>query len=429
MCSEEGTEPLPPIQLKARQTAPLSRPVLLLFAMAAGLSVANIYCAQPLLEVLAVEFQFGKASIGSVITLTQIGYALGLFFIVPLGDRVNRRRLVLCQISFSSVALVVVYFAASKSMLLIAMFLVGLLAVVVQVLVAFAASLALPEDRGSAVGTVTSGIVLGILLARTASGILSDLVGWRAVYLVSAVLTLLITCALFRVLPELEPPTKVSYPKLLRSVIELYLTLPILRVRAFIALFLFAAFGTLWTSLVLPLSEPPYSLSRTVIGLFGLAGMAGAVAAGRAGRLADQGFGQWTTGISLALLLVSWIFIASLHRPFVMLVIGIVLLDFAVQAVHVTNQSMIFAARPEAKSRLVAAYMFFYSIGSGLGAYASTMMYAAFHWTGVCMLGACFSAAALGVWATTIAVGTSNSLLGLIVSPIFWLIRWKNRAS
>jgi predicted MFS family arabinose efflux permease len=402
MRCEESTEALSPIQVEGRQTAPLSRPVLLLFATAAGLSVANIYCAQPLLEALAAEFGFGKASVGSVITLTQIGYALGLFFIVPLGDLLNRRRLVLCQLSFSAVALAVVYFAASKSVLLIAMFLVGLLAVVVQVLVAFAASLAPPEERGSAVGTVTSGIVLGILLARTASGILSDLAGWRSVYLISALLTLLIACALFHVLPELEPPTRGSYPKLLRSVVELYLTLPILRVRAFIALLLFAAFATLWTSLVLPLSEPPYSLSRTAIGLFGLAGVVGAVAAGRAGRLADQGFGQWTTGISLGLLLVAWIFIACLHRPFVMLVIGIVLLDFAVQAVHVTNQSMIFAVHPEAKSRLVAAYMIFYSLGSGLGAYASTLAYAAFHWLGVCGLGACFSAAALGVWANTL---------------------------
>jgi predicted MFS family arabinose efflux permease len=397
---EESPKALPPIQVEGREKA-LSRPVLLLFATAAGLSVANIYCAQPFLEALAGEFGFGRASVGSVITFTQIGYALGLLFIVPLGDLLNRRRLVLCQLSLSAVALVVVYFAASKEMLLIAMFFVGLLAVVVQVLVAFAASLAPPEERGSAVGTVTSGIVLGILLARTASGILSDLAGWRSVYLISALLTLLIACALYRILPELEPPTKGSYSELLRSVVELYLTLPILRARAFIALLLFAAFGTLWTSLVLPLSEPPYSLSRTAIGLFGLAGVAGAVAAGRAGRLADQGFGQWTTGISLGLLLVSWIFIACLHRPFVMLVIGIVLLDFAVQAVHVTNQSMIFAVRPEAKSRLVAAYMIFYSLGSGLGAYASTLSYAAFHWAGVCALGACFSAAALEVWATT----------------------------
>jgi predicted MFS family arabinose efflux permease len=403
MRCEESTEALPPIQVEGRQKA-LSTPVLLLFATAAGLSVANIYCVQPLLEVLAVEFGFSNASVGSVFTLTQIGYAFGLFFIVPLGDLLNRRRLVLYQLSFSAAALVVVYFAASRSMLLIAMFFVGLLAVVVQVLVAFAASLAPPEQRGSAVGTVTSGIVLGILLARTASGILSDMAGWRSVYLVSAVLTLLIACTLFRVLPELEPPTKGSYPKLLGSVVELYLTLPILRARALIALFLFAAFGTLWTSLVLPLSEPPYSLSRTAIGLFGLAGVTGAVAAGRAGRLADQGFGQWTTGISLGLLLVSWIFIAGLHRSFVMLVIGIVLFDFAVQAVHVTNQSMIFAARPEAKSRLVAAYMIFYSLGSGLGAYASTVTYAAFHWAGVCALGACFSAAALGVWVITMAV-------------------------
>jgi predicted MFS family arabinose efflux permease len=402
MRCEESTEAFTPILIEAHQTAPLSRRILLLFATAAGLSVANIYCAQPLLEALALEFGFSKASVGSVITLTQIGYASGLFFIVPLGDLLDRRRLIVCQLTLSAIALIIVGFAASGITLLIAMFFVGLFAAVVQVLVTFAASLASPEERGRAIGTVTSGIVLGILLARTSSGILSDLAGWRSVYLISALFTLLLACALFRVLPELEPPVRDSYPNLLRSVVELYLELPVLRVRAFIALLLFAAFGTLWTSLVLPLSEPPHLLSRTAIGLFGLAGAAGAVAAGRAGRLADRGFGQWTTGISLGLLLVSWIFIACLHRQFVMLGIGIILLDFAVQAVHVTNQSMIFAVRPEAKSRLVATYMIFYSLGSGLGAYVSTSVYAAFHWTGVCVLGAGFSAAALGVWAFTL---------------------------
>ena len=390
-----------PIEAERSQHAPLTRVALMLFAIAAGVSVANIYCAQPLLDVLAQEFGFSKSSVGSVISVTQIGYALGLLFIVPLGDVLNRRGLVLSQLFLSAVALAIVSFAHTKQMLLIGLFLVGLLAVVVQVLVAFAASLAPPEKRGSAVGTVTSGVVLGILLARVVAGAVSDLGGWRAVYIASMLLTLLLAGALTRILPNSKAEMRSSYAQLLRSTFALYRTTPILRIRAALAFLIFAAFSALWTSLVLPLSEPPHPLSRTAIGLFGLAGVVGAIAAGRAGHLADQGRGQWTTGCGLALLLISWSCIACLHRSFPALVIGITFLDFAVQAVHVTNQAMIFAARPEAKSRLVGAYMVFYSLGSGTGALAATKAYAAFRWSGVCMLGACISTVALGLWALT----------------------------
>jgi predicted MFS family arabinose efflux permease len=189
-----------PIEAEGSQPAQLTRVTQLLFAIAAGVSVANIYCAQPLLGALAQEFGFSKSSVGSVITVTQIGYALGLLFIVPLGDLLNRRRLVLSQLSLSAIALAVVSFAHAREMLLIGLFLVGLLAVVVQVLVAFAASLAPPEKRGSAVGAVTGGVVLGILLARVVAGAVSDFGGWRAVYLTSMLLTLLLTGALLGIL-------------------------------------------------------------------------------------------------------------------------------------------------------------------------------------------------------------------------------------
>ncbi len=380
----------------------LTRPALLLFAVAAGVSVANVYFAQPLLDEVSIQFGFDTASAGLVVTVTQIGYALGLFLIVPLGDWLDRRRLVLSQLALSAVALTVVSFNTSKATLLFAMFFVGLFAVVVQVLVAFAAGLALPEQRGSAVGAVTGGVVLGILLARTIAGVISDIAGWRSVYLCSAVVTLLLACALYRVLPSsTSNDTTPSYLQLLRSVVELFLSSRILRIRACIALLLFASFGTLWTSLVLPLSSSPLSLSHTVIGLFGMAGMAGAVAAGRAGFLADRGWGQWTTGVGLALLFGSWLPIGYLHQSLIALTVGIVILDFAVQAVHITNQSVIFAAHPEARSRVVAAYMIFYSAGSGIGAIASTKVYAHFGWTGVCTLGMCISTVAFAFWALT----------------------------
>jgi predicted MFS family arabinose efflux permease len=401
MTCAENSVTCPAMEREQSQPRRFQAIVLPLFAIAAGVSVANIYCAQPLLDVLARDFGFARSSAGSVIAVTQIGYAAGLVFIVPLGDLLNRRRLILSQLCLSAIALALVSCARTKELLLAGLFFVGLLAVVVQVLVAFAAGLAPAEKRGTAVGAVTSGVVLGILLARIVAGFLSDAGGWRVVYQTSALLTLLVTGGLFAVLPDEKTELRGSYAQLLRSTFALYRTTPILRVRATIALLLFAAFGTLWSSLVLPLSEPPHPLSQTAIGLFGLAGVAGAVAAGRAGHLADRGRGQWTTGIALGVLLVSWTCIACLHRSFLILIVGIVLLDFAVQAVHVTNQSMIFLARPEARSRLVAAYMVFYSIGSGAGALAATGTYATFHWAGVCLLGAGFSLAALAVWALT----------------------------
>ena len=240
------------------------------------------------------------------------------------------------------------------------------------------------------------------LLARFVSGGLADIGGWRLAYLVSAVLTVLMACLLFRALPKHERiATRISYPELLASVVGLFVKEPILRVRAMLALLIFATFSVFWTSLVLPLSAAPFSLSHTEIGMFGLVGVAGALAAARAGSLADRGFGQYVTGLSLGLMVVSWIPIASMSASLWNLIIGIVLLDLAIQAVHITNQTMIFAVRPDARSRLVGGYMVFYSVGSALGSIASTMVYARAGWMGVCVLGALISLVALLFGAAT----------------------------
>lgn len=383
----------------------LSRYQTLLFAITCAMAVANVYFAQPLLESMASSLAVSPGTIGIVVTVTQAGYAVGLLFIVPLGDLLNRKKLILTQMLMSAAALCAVGLAGNWGMLLGAMVLMGLMAVVVQVVVACAASLASPEQRGAAVGTVTSGVVLGILLARFVSGAVADLAGWRGVYFVSAALMIGMALVLWRTMPAFAaPPATGSYWQLLRSVFQLYLTERTLRVRGTFALLIFAAFSVLWTSMVLPLSAPPLSLTHTQIGLFGLAGVAGALAAARAGRLADQGRGNRTTGIALALLTLSWLPTAFVERSLLAMVVGVVLLDFAVQAVHVTNQSLIFAARPDAQSRLVGAYMCFYSVGSGLGAIAATYTYAHFGWVAVCLLGAAISAAALVYWLVLMVV-------------------------
>lgn len=380
----------------------LSKITTLIFAVAAGLSVANIYYAQPLLDSMAQDFGISPAAIGLVVTLTQVGYALGLIFIVPLGDLVDRRHLVVGQGILSVLALVAVAMARTEAILFTSLAAMGLLAVVVQVLVAFAATLAPPAERGKAVGMVTSGVVIGILAARFAAGMLADFGDWRAVYLTSAILTAGMVGLLVRVLPrQNSPDSSDSYAATLRSIPVLFLRDRVLLVRGLLALLVFATFSTFWTALVLPLSAAPFSYSHTQIGLFGLVGLPGAIAATGAGRLADRGLGQRVTGLSLTLLLASWGLIALLPKSIPALLLGVILLDLAVQAVHVTNQSIIFDRHPEARSRLVGGYMVFYSIGSAIGAIAATMAYAHAGWPGVSGLGAAISAAAMLTWAST----------------------------
>ncbi|GMK44695.1 MFS transporter [Paenibacillus glycanilyticus] len=372
-----------------------------MFAVACGLAVANVYYAQPLLDAISSEFDMGRSSVGIVITVTQGFYALGLLLLVPLGDLINRRWLIPGQMFLSVIALVTIALAPGAGVLFSGLAVVGLLAVVTQTLVAYAAALAPPSARGRIIGLVTSGIVIGILLARSTAGILTDLAGWRSVYLFSAGCLFIIALTLLKFLPQEQHKASLTYIQLLQSVFALYREERVLRIRSLFGLLIFTAFSIFWTALVLPLSMPPLSLSHTVIGAFGLVGVAGALGAARAGRLADRGQGQHTTGLALVILMVSWLPISYTKQSLAALVVGIILLDLAVQAVHVTNQSMILKVRPEARSRLTAAYMIFYSIGSAIGSIASTSLYAHAGWTGVCWLGAGVSAIALLLWVVT----------------------------
>ncbi|MEU6673465.1 MFS transporter [Streptomyces sp. NPDC046925] len=381
----------------------LSRGIVTLFAVACGAAVANVYFSQPLLVTMGHDLAMSPALVGSVVTLTHVGYGLGLFFLVPLGDVADRRKLIVSQLLLLVLALAMVATAHTAVLLLAGMAATGLLAVVTQTLVAFAASLARPAGRGRVVGLVTSGVVIGILLARTASGLMADLAGWRSVYLASASLTALLALVLYRVLPRHggTAPTTLRYGQLLRSTITLFARERLLRVRALFGLLVFAAFSTLWSSVALPLSEAPYFLSHSAIGALGLIGVAGAMAASVAGRLNDRGLARRTTGTALALLAVSWLPLAFTRSSLWALAVGLILLDLAVQAVHVTNQTLIYALHPDAGSRLIGGYMVFYSIGSATGAIAATTLYESAGWGAVCALGAAFSLLGLLLWAFT----------------------------
>ena len=394
---------------QAESASPMPGWRVLLLAVACALSVANVYYAQPLLDAMGREFGLDEAAVGMVVTATQIGCAVALLLVVPLGDLLDRRRLMIGQLVLLMLALAAVATASGAGWLLAGMAALGLLGTAMaQGLLALSAALAAPGERGRVVGAAQGGVVIGLLLARTLSGALADLWGWRAVYLMSAALSALLAVALALGLPRRRLPSAgMGYGALLRSMYALVLTEPVLRVRGMIALLMFAAVSVFWTALVLPLSAPPHALSHTAIGAFGLVGAAGVLMAARAGRLADGGQGQRTTGAGLVLLCLSWIPLALLDWSLWALALGVLLLDVALQALHVTNQAMIFSIGAQAHSRLVGAYMLFYAAGSGLGAIAATTVYAHAGWPGVCALGAGFSAAALLFWLATLPRGVA----------------------
>ncbi|WP_133054125.1 MFS transporter [Mycobacteroides saopaulense] len=377
----------------------LTRPIIVLFSFACGLAVATIYFSQPLLDTIGAQFSIPTAQVGIVLTLTQIGYAIGLLLIVPLGDIVQSRRLIVGQTVALAVALLATAVSPNAWTFLTSITALGGLAVVTQVMVTYTAVHAAPARQGWAIGVVTGGIISGIILSRTVSGVLSDLLGWRSVYLIAAAAATATAGILMRVLPRAtRSRTGLHYGQLLTSTLRLLRDEPVLRSRSVIAMLIFAAITVLLTPMVLPLTAAPYHLSHTEVGLFGLAGAAGALGAFKAGSWCDNGLASRVTGIGLWLMSAAWLLAATLRWSLIGLAIAVVIIDFGLQSVHVANQSLIYRLDADLHGRLTAAYMTFYSIGSAAGAIASTWAYSTHGWTGVCLLGASISLGALTYW-------------------------------
>ena len=385
----------------------MSRALVALFACASGLSVANVYYAQPLLDAIAAEFGISHAVVGGVIAATQAGSVLALLLLVPLGDLVPRRRLMLAQLAALTMALVAVCLAPGMLTLLLAMLAVGMLGTAMtQGLIAYAASTAAEHERGHVVGATQSGVVAGLLLARVLAGLIADLASWRAVYGISALAMLGLAVLLWRTLPPTTSPKQPAalhraYLALLGSMLTLLRHDRVLQVRGVIGLLMFAVFGAFWSALVFLLSAAPYRYSHSAIGAFGLVGLAGALAAARAGRWADHGHANRISAIAILLMLLAWLPLAMAPQSLAALIIGILALDLGVQALHVTNQSLILRRASASHSRLIGCYMMFYAVGSGSGAWAATSAYAAAGWTGVCLLGGGLSVATLVFWFAT----------------------------
>jgi predicted MFS family arabinose efflux permease len=363
----------------------LTQALVLLMATATGIVVAGNYYAQPLLHTIAAEFVLTQGQAGTVVTTAQLSYGVGLILLVPLADILERRRLIFIMLMLASIGLVISGFAPNLPWLLFGTALTGISSVVAQVLVPFAATLAAPEQRGRVIGILMGGLLLGILLARVVAGGLSTLVDWRFVYWIAALAIFIVAVALTRALPRYRADSNMSYKRLLMSVIILFVEEPILRHRALLGLISFALFSMFWTPLSFLLAQPPYEYSDAVIGLFGFAGAAGVMAASWAGRFADAGKGELGTRLGLITLLLSWIPLYYGQVSLIALLAGVILLDLAVQFVHVSNQNVIYALRSEIRNRLNAGYMTCYFIGGALGSWLSVTLYQHFAWTGVCV--------------------------------------------
>jgi len=378
----------------------------LLFAAACGIVIANIYYSQPLLAVIAQTFGHSAASLGFLVTMTQLGYACGLLMIVPLGDVLDRRTLIITLLLCSVLALFAVAASPTFPLFAVASMLLGLSTCSAQLLVPFAASLADVKERGRVVGVVMSGLLLGILLARTVSGLIAQIAGWRAVYVIAALVVLLLTGLLARALPKDRRNIPVAYGALMRSLLTLVKENPSLRSRSLYGALAFACFSVFWTGLTFLLSQAPYSFSEGKIGAFGLAGAAGTLAAGYAGHMADRGHGKLATGLFSVAILVSFAFIFAGAHSLVALVVGVLLLDIGVQGLHISNQGVIYALAHDARSRITTVYLTSYFIGGALGSSVASVSYAAYGWSGVCLAGAMFACALIALW-----------LIGLSLSP------------
>lgn len=362
---------------------PLGRKIIWIMAITCGTVVANLYYNQPLLVVMQQSLQASTQAVGLIPMLTQIGYAIGIFLLVPLGDLVERRRLILLMLGATAVALGTAAVSPNITWLVLTSFAIGITTIVAQLIVPFAAQLAQPQERGKVVGTVMSGLLIGILLARTISGFVGANLGWRAMYWLASGLMILLAVTLFRLLPQSQPSLRVTYPQLMGSLFKL-VRQPILREASLTGAMSFGAFSAFWSTLVFLLAQPPYHYGSEVTGLFGLVGVVGATAAPLAGKVADRRSPNLTVGLGLVITTVSFLVFWVKGHQLAGLIIGVILLDLGAQTTMISNQTRIYSLPPEAHNRLNALYIMFYFVGGALGSFLGVYAWNSWQWNGVC---------------------------------------------
>ncbi|MGW4065099.1 MFS transporter [Amycolatopsis sp. NPDC004747] len=373
--------------MPVERTAP-TRSLVLLMAVATGVTVANLYYVQPLLHTIQEEFRVGSSTAGLTVSLPQLGFAAGLAAIVPLGDVLARRKLAVGLLALLAAAMVIAAASPSMPVLIGASVLIGLGVTAVQVIVPFAASMADEAARGRVVGTVMTGMLVGTLLGRTVAGALADAAGWRIVYWGGAALVAAAAVVLSRRLPADGVRERLSYPALLASIFQVFRAEPVLRNRMLLGGIGFATFSLFWATMAFMLADAPHHFDASTIGLFGLAGAAGALAANFAGRFSDRGFGRRPGTVFAACVLLSFGPLALARQSVFLLVVGIIVLDIGVQGLQVTNQATIYRLAAGRNSRITANYMIAYFLGGAAGSGLGNVAYTLAGWTGVCILGA-----------------------------------------
>lgn len=375
-----------------------------IMAASAGLIVANLYYAQPLAGPIAAAIGLPQHLTGLIVTLTQIGYGLGLLFVVPLGDLVENRRLILIMIGLATLAVIAAGLSTTALPFLLASLVIGLASTAVQMIVPFAASLAPEESRGRVVGNVVSGLMIGIMMARPVASFVAQFLNWHAIFFLSAAVMVVLAIVLATRLPQRIPQTKMSYGRLLASMVSLYRSQPVLRRRAFYQSCQFGAFSLFWTVTPLILSGPAFHLSQAGIALFALAGVAGAIASPIAGRLADRNLGRPATGLGLAsvgaALLITHIAPDGSTAALVLFTAAAILLDFGVSMTLVIGQRSIYALGADLRARLNGLFMATFFVAGALGSAVGAWAYAEGGWLAASMIGIGVSVIGLAYFAT-----------------------------
>jgi predicted MFS family arabinose efflux permease len=368
-----------------------------IMAIASGATVANLYYNQPLLAVMQQSFHASTHTAGFIPMLTQIGYAVGILLFVPLGDLMERRRLIVTMLGATAVALGLAAISPNMTWLVGASFAIGMTAIAAQIIVPFAAGLVNPQERGKVVGTVMSGLLIGILLARTVSGFVGATWGWRAMYWLASGLMILLAVTLYKVLPKSQPSLRVSYQHLMASLFKLSKQ-PVLREASMIGAMCFGAFSAFWSTLVFLLEQPPYHYGSEVTGLFGLVGVVGAAASPIAGKLADRSSPRLTVGLGIIITTLSFLVFWGLGHQLWGLVVGVILLDLGVHTTQISNQARIYSLPAEFHSRLNALYIMFYFVGGAIGSFLGAYGWSRWQWHGVCALSLLMLAAAFATF-------------------------------
>ncbi len=378
----------------------LSAGMTTLLAAACGLTAANVYYAQPLIGLIAPAVGLGDRAASLIVTVTQVGYCIGLILLVPLGDLIENRALTFWTLLADVVALLAAALAPSALAFLSAALFIGVASVATQMLVPIAAHLAPDATRGRTIGNVMSGLLLGIMLARPVSSLIADVFGWRAVFGLSALAITALAFALRARLPERAPKVDHGYVTLIASLWTLLRDTPVLRRRAAYQAALFAAFSLYWTAVPLELAGPAFGLSQRGIALFAFAGAAGALAAPIVGRIADRGWSRGATAVSMAMVAAAFpVARIDAGGSLIALLAGAVLLDAGVQGNQVVSQRVIYALGDQARSRLNGLYIAMFFVGGAVGSSIASLAFASGGWERVSWIGMVFPLIALALFA------------------------------